>query len=122
MLTEPAESRSRKPLLAADRPEPAAPIPFDRRRHPRSPSEGTLMAAFVCDRAGITLARVERLDTSRHGAGLRCPLEIEPGTRFSLQREGSPLSNDRGVVARCTKSNDHYTLGLMFEDRLDAAA
>lgn len=123
MLTEKAvETRARKPLLPADRPQPADPIPFDRRRHARSASESTAMASFVSDETGITLARVVFTDVSREGAGLRCPLEIEPGTRFSLYRDGAPLSSDRGVVARCTRAQDHFILGLRFEERRNAAA
>ncbi len=123
MLTEKtAGTRDRKPLLPADRPQPADPIPFDRRRLARTPSEGSAMASFVSDEAGITLARVEFTDSSREGAGLRCPLQIEPGTRFSLYREGVALGSDRGIVARCTRARDHFILGLRFEDRTEAAA
>jgi hypothetical protein len=123
MLTQKtAETRARKPLLPADRPQPTDPIPFDRRRHGRNPSEGSVMASFISDETGITLVRVELKDSSREGAGLRCPLQIEPGTRFSLYRDGLALSSDRGVVARCTCVEDHYILGLRFEERSGAAA
>lgn len=123
MLTEKtAEAHTRKPLLPADRPQPADPIPFDRRRNTRSAATDTVMASFVSDQAGITLARVTITDISREGAGLRCPLQIEPGTRFSLYRDGALLGADHGIVERCTRTQDHYTLGLRFEERRDAAA
>lgn len=126
MIQEKPRESGGRDLLPADRPAArdahAEPIPFDRRRARRDPADGTMMASFTSEESGITLARVELRDSSRVGAALRCPLRVAPGTRFSLYRDGRPLTQERGIVARCLESKDQFILGLRFDASADAAA
>jgi hypothetical protein len=122
MSQDTIQIRDGRDLLPADRDLRSEPIPFDRRRAKRETCEGTFMASFFSDEAGITLARVSLRDTSKGGASLRSPLEIAPGARFCLYREGHAIADQRGTVARCAQAKDQFILGLRFDAAGSVAA
>jgi hypothetical protein len=120
MLKEKQPASSGRDLLPADDRQPLGPIAFDRRRSRRAPEESGMMAAFFSDEAGVTMAWVELVDSSRHGVCLNCPLKITPGTRFNLYHNGAALPGDRGAVARCAERDGRFVLGLRFDVRAAA--
>lgn len=59
------------------------------------------MAAFYDEDGAMCLTRVELLDTSPGGLGLRCPVEIPAGTRFWLYSPAARLPHVTGRVVHC---------------------
>jgi hypothetical protein len=87
---------SRVPVVNRDR-----VLSFERRAWERVARVGGAMAAFYDEDGAVCLTRVELVDASVSGLGLRCPMAIAPGTRFSLFAGGLPLPHVSGVVVRC---------------------
>lgn len=74
---------------------------FDRRLYPRVPREGTAMAAFYDDDGAVALTRVELVDASLTGLGLRSTMPIPVGARVSVYFQNIPLAHSTGRVVRC---------------------
>jgi hypothetical protein len=85
---------------------------LDRRRELREPILGTAMAAFGDEIAGVVLTRIELVDRSRSGFGLRSPVAIEPGQRVAIYPGDSALARVGGTVMRCQHVGDRYSLGI----------
>ncbi len=96
-----------------------APLKFDRRRYARLPSGGSFVVAYH-DENGAGITRVELLDSSATGLGLRSPVPLSPGTRLSLFIEGNTLPGRTGVVVRCEKDARGFRAGLACDARVAA--
>jgi hypothetical protein len=96
------------------------PIRFERRGCDRLLQTGSAMAAFFDDDGALSLTRVELLDFSPGGLGLRCPVDIEPGVRFCLYSNAMRLPHTTGIVARCEPDDEEFRVGLRCDARLAA--
>lgn len=92
----------------------------DRRTSIRLPMTGVAMAAFDDGEGGTILTSVELTDTSAAGLGIRCPVKVTPGTRFSLYSDGATWTPRTGTVSRCNEDGHYFRCGLAI--RLLAAA
>lgn len=88
-------------------------IASERRRIPRREVNGGAMAVFASGRGAGTLTRVELLDASWNGMGLKSPILVEPGTSVSVIPEHAMSPRQVGIVVRCEKIEEGYRLGLM---------
>ncbi|HYE63672.1 MAG TPA: hypothetical protein VD997_16900 [Phycisphaerales bacterium] len=85
----------------------------DRRHLPRRPIKGHAMAVFSTGPTTTKLARVELIDASWTGIGVKTTDPIELGTAVSLTPEDSMWPRQTGIVIRCEKlDNGAYHLGL----------
>jgi hypothetical protein len=96
-------------------------LPFDRRRLPRKVMTGFAMAVFTAGIDAGTVVRVELVDGSHTGLGIRCPIAIEPGASFSLIPEDRMMPRQVGVAIRCEGDGEQYHLGLRMRRNLMAA-
>lgn len=92
-------------------------LPFERRSGERVGLNGGAMAAFYDEDGAIGLTRVELVDTSGAGIGMRCPVRIEPGVRFSLYSGSIPLAHQSGTVVRCSREGEEFRIGLRCDRR-----
>jgi hypothetical protein len=95
-------------------------LAFDRRSIPRRPIAGRAMAVFSSSNAAGTLVRVELIDASWQGIGIKSPIEVAPGASVSITPEDSMWPRQIGIVVRCEKDGEGYRLGL--RSRLAKAA
>ncbi len=93
------------------------PFRFERRAEGREAVSGEAMAAFYDEDGALSLTRVKLVDESVHGMGLKSPVQVEAGVRFSLYAKGGRLAHSTGVVARCDADGEEWRVGL----RCDAA-
>ncbi|MBL9000360.1 MAG: hypothetical protein JNK25_04420 [Phycisphaerae bacterium] len=96
-------------------------LPFDRRRLPRKVMSGFAMAVFTAGISAGTVVRVELIDGSHTGLGIRCPIPIEPGASFSLIPEDRMMPRQVGIAVRCEEEGDQFHLGLRMRRNLMAA-
>ena len=85
---------------------------FDRRSNPRAARAGHAIATFVSEGSGSRLLRVQLLDSSKGGLGVRADTPIEPGTLFGLFPDDVSAPAMHGKVVRCTFEDGGYRLGL----------
>ncbi len=88
------------------------PMKFDRRSSIRLPMTAVAMATFGLDDGGTILTGVEIVDTSAAGLGIRCPVEVKPGTSFTLYPDKNNWPSKSGVVSRCSWDGEYYRCGL----------
>jgi len=93
---------------------------FDRRRIPRRPIAGAAMAVFSSGPGAGTVARVNLLDASWTGIGVKSPIAVPPGSSCSLVPESAMWPRQVGIVVRCESDGDGYRLGLL--SRMSRAA
>src|SRR5437764_1242285 len=87
-------------------------LAFDRRHLPRNPIGGQAMAVFSTSNGVGKLLRVELLDASWAGIGVRTQAPIPPGSSCSITPEDSMWPRQIGIVVRCEKMEDGYRIGL----------
>lgn len=92
---------------------PSLRIASERRRIPRREIKGGAMAVFASGRGAGTLTRVELIDASWNGMGIKSPILVEPGTSVSVIPEHAMSPRQVGIVVRCEKVEEGYRLGLM---------
>lgn len=92
--------------------EPPAPIAFDRRRLPRKQMSGFAMTVFSFGFAAGTVARVELVDGSHTGLGIKSPVPVEPGAAFSMVPEDRLMPRQVGIAVRCELVDGEYHVGL----------
>lgn len=97
------------------------PLPFDRRRLPRKQMSGFAMAVFTAGIAAGTVVRVELIDASHTGIGIKCPIPVEPGASFSLIPEDRMMPRQVGVAVRCEGEGEEFHLGLRMRRNMLAA-
>lgn len=85
---------------------------LDRRHDERAGISGDGLAAFVDGEGGAKVCKVEFIDASAFGLGVRCGIPVSPGSRFTLRPEKGLSQSHSGVVARCTRDGELYRLGL----------
>lgn len=85
---------------------------LDRRHDERANIDGEGLAAFVDGEGGAKVCKVQFVDASALGLGVRCGIAVTPGSRFTLRPERGLTQAHSGVVCRCTKDGDVYRLGL----------
>ena len=95
-------------------------LKLERRDGNRRPQRGSAMAAFYDEDGALSLTRVELLDASPRGMGMRCPVEVAPGVRFCLYSGTMPLPHTTGVVARCVAEGEEFRVGLRCDMRMAA--
>lgn len=100
--------RRRRLVAAID----VRPFRFERRAEGREAVGGEAMAAFYDEDGALSLTRVELVDESVHGMGLRSPVRVEAGVRFSLHAHGRRLAHTTGMVARCEAAGEKWRVGL----------
>lgn len=103
--TEPASTDS----AAAD----TFKLPSERRKLPRRAVSGHAMAVFANGRGAGTLTRVELVDASWTGMGLKTSAPVEPGTSVSIIPEHAMSPRQIGIVVRCEQMESGYSVGLM---------
>jgi hypothetical protein len=106
MFIEPKPSLRRVPVDLAS-------LYQERRKRDRTVLTGSATAAFYDDAGGVCLSRVELLDASPEGYGVRVSAAIACGAAFVLngpQIRGAQIS---GYVASCIADGDGYRLGLI---------
>ena len=99
------------------------PYPFERRCGSRAPRNGVAMAAFIDSHGAIALTRVEVVDASDGGLGLRCPVAVDTGARFSLYNGGGASiapAHHTGHVAVCRRDGLTWRLGVVCDRRMAA--
>lgn len=97
---------------SSHRPFDSAAQQHDRRKLPRRPISGGAMAIFS-DGPGVgSLTRVDLIDASWTGLGVRCESPVSPGACVSLVPEASMMPRQTGVVVRCDQVNGAYHLGI----------
>lgn len=87
---------------------------FDRRGSARTPLEGRAMAAFTDPSGGVAIAFVELVDESADGLGVRCQLDVAPGSTVTLYNLPRSTS-EKGTVVRAISSDGAHTLGCRVE-------
>ncbi len=85
----------------------------DRRRVPRRPMPGGGMAVFSNSFGAGTLVRVDLIDASWVGIGVKSPIRVEPGSSVSLVPDSPMWPRQTGVVVRCEVTDDGYIVGLL---------
>lgn len=85
----------------------------DRRRVPRRPMPGGGMAVFSNSFGLGTLVRVDLIDASWTGIGIKSPVKVEPGSSVSLVPDSAMWPRQTGVVVRCEETDDGYIVGLL---------
>jgi hypothetical protein len=100
-------------------PRPNQSFKIDRRTSERVRRTGAAMAAFFDEDGALSLTRVELVDVSEGGMGLVCPVDVEPGVRFSLYW-GTSHPHSTGVVVRCSPEGEDFRVGLRCDGRLAA--
>jgi hypothetical protein len=90
----------------------------DRRRAPRREMKGGAMAVFsTCLGAG-TLVRVDLMDASWTGIGVRSPVAVEPGASVSIVPDDAMWPRQTGIVVRCEADEEGgYRVGLLSRRR-----
>ena len=73
---------------------------------------GVAMASFAMGHDSNALTGVEIVDTSANGIGIRSPIEVTPGTRFTLYPDSANWPAKSGVVSRCHWDGEYYRCGL----------
>lgn len=99
-------------------PAEAQPLHFERRRAGRTRARGQGVATFVEPDGRLWLTRVNLLDRSDAGLGVRSPVPVAPGASFTLSVGGGPTQE--GVVAHARARGGTYRLGLRCARRLAA--
>ena len=87
-------------------------LKFDRRSSIRLPMTAVAMATFALDDGGTVLTGVEIVETSAVGMGIRSPVEVKIGTRFSLFPDKNNWPAKEGIVSRCSWDGEYYRCGL----------
>jgi hypothetical protein len=87
-------------------------IEFDRRKLPRRPVSGHAMAVFTENNGPGKLTRVELLDASWVGFGVRTSEPVAVGALCSLTPEDAMWPRQVGIVLRCDRDGDGYRVGL----------
>ena len=95
-------------------------LAFDRRKLPRRPISGSAMAVFSQNNGPGRLMRVELVDASWSGIGVRTSEPIALGAACSLTPEDAMWPRQVGMVLRCEKDGEGYRVGL--QSRLAKAA
>jgi hypothetical protein len=107
--------------VAYDRETSSISVQSERRKIPRRPVKGHAMAIFSGGPSVGTLTRVELLDASWLGIGVKSPVPVELGAGVSLVPEDSMWPRQTGIVVRCERDDDGwYRLGL--SSRMSKAA
>jgi hypothetical protein len=88
-------------------------LPSERRKLPRRSVSGHAMAVFANGRGAGTLTRVELIDASWTGMGLKTNTPVEPGTSVSVIPEHAMSPRQVGIVVRCEPMESGYSVGLM---------
>lgn len=88
-------------------------LPSERRKLPRRTVSGHAMAVFANGRGAGTLSRVELVDASWTGMGLKTNAPVEPGTSVSIIPEHAMSPRQVGIVVRCEAMESGYSVGLM---------
>ena len=89
-------------------------MPDDRRKLPRRPIKGHAMAVFSTGPTSTKIARVELVDASWKGIGIKAGEPIDLGTSVSLTPEDVMWPRQIGVVVRCEMLEDGtYNLGIL---------
>ncbi|MDX2130792.1 MAG: hypothetical protein SFY69_01910 [Planctomycetota bacterium] len=90
----------------------------DRRKTPRRTMNGGAMAVFSDGPGPGTLSRVEVLDASWTGIGVRSPAPVMPGSSVSLVPESPMWPRQTGIVVRCEPDGQGaYRVGIMSKRR-----
>lgn len=93
-----------------------APLRFERRREDRESAEGSLAASYAGDgRVGIT--RLELIDRSPSGLGVRTRVRIEPGMIVTICPKGSTIPWMAGCAVRCEPDGEAWRVGIAFDTR-----
>lgn len=99
-----------------------AMIERERRKTPRRVMNGGAMAVFSTGIGAGTLVRVEVLDASWTGIGLRCPVEVAPGASVSIVPDDALWPRQTGIVVRCEPdAQGGYRVGLLSRKQKAAA-
>lgn len=92
---------------------------FDRERRgmPRRPVKGHAMGVFSSAPSTTKLMRVELVDASWTGIGVRSSEPLEVGTSVSLTPEDAMWPRQTGIVVRCEPHEGGYRVGLLSRQR-----
>lgn len=113
MIREVKPVRSGRPMVDLES------LRLERRGGVRRPRTGTAMAAFYDEDGALSLTRVDLVDESDGGLGVRSPVEVGAGVRVCLYL--GTLPHWGGTVARCVRECGEFRLGLQGCGRAQAA-
>jgi hypothetical protein len=109
-MLEPTDSGNDGVALAGDSQISLQP---ERRKIPRRQIKGGAMAVFSGGPTVGRVTRVELVDASWKGIGIKSPTPAELGAGVSLVPEDAMWPRQTGVVVRCERDDDGwYRLGL----------
>lgn len=100
--------------------DPPAPLPFDRRRNDRWPTDGSARAVLLDSENFGQMKQLALLDYSTGGLGAICSSPINPGTTVSIGYNSPGAGIQRGTVVRCLPCGNGYRVAIRFECRLAA--
>src|ERR1044071_3074070 len=87
-------------------------LKFDRRKLPRRAIQGHAMAVFTEGAGAGRLVRVELVDASWTGIGVRTSAPVAVGASCSLTPEDAMWPRQVGMVLRCEKDGEGWRVGL----------
>lgn len=86
----------------------------DRRKVPRRAMQGGAMAVFSDGPGPGALSRVDLVDASWTGIGVRSGVRVAPGTSVSLVPESPMWPRQTGIVVRCDPDGQGgYRVGIL---------
>lgn len=90
----------------------------NRRKLPRREMSGGGMAVFSNGIGAGTLARVELIDASWTGVGIKSPIPAEVGSGFSLVPDSPMWPRQTGVVVNCVQDpRGGYRIGVLSKQK-----
>ena len=110
----------RRALSTSSPPAALDPMRLDRRGALRLPACGEMVATFRGADGRIGLTRVEMIDASDGGLGLRSPVAIEPGMSVTLRDARTRQPWTDAACVRCAREPGGYRVGLRLGSRLAA--
>lgn len=108
--------RTRPTRGRAALPPATNPFRFERRCEDREPAKGALAASY-CGEGRVGITRLEVMDRSASGMGVRSRVRIEPGMIVTICPEGSTIPWLAGRAVRCEAEGDDYRVGIAFSNR-----
>lgn len=98
-----------------------SPLRLDRRRAARVPAVGVSHATFSDGLGRFGVARLELIDRSFEGLGVRTDTGLPVGARVSICPPGGSVPTLTTIVVRCEPEQGGYRLGLSYDSRANAA-
>ena len=90
------------------------PYKLERRCEKRHGAEGALSASYSNGRDRFGITRLELVDRSARGLGVRTRVRIEPGEMVTICPEGSTIPWVSARAVRCVEGEGEFVVGLQY--------